>query len=613
MNHANKISLIVILLISSVLSLTSCKKEPNTPILGTTSVSAITQITASSGGNITDDGGASVTARGVCWNISDNPTVASNKTSNGTGTGSFTSSITQLIPNTKYYVKAYAVNSAGAGYGSQVSFTTSSVLLATLTTTAVTSVTSTTAISGGDITADGGGAISARGVCWNTSTNPTISNNKTTDDTGIGSFASNLANLQSGTTYYVKAYATNSAGTAYGNELTFKTAARIPTLTTTAISGITRTTATSGGNIASDGGSGVTAHGVCWGTTTSPTFAGMHTTDGTGTGSFTSNITGLTANTTYYVRAYATNSVGIAYGNELSFTTSAAVLATVNTAAISNITLTSATCGGIISNDGGASVTARGVCFSRSPSPTIANRKTDDGTGTGSFTSNLTGLEPGITYYVRAYASNSAGDAYGNEVSFTTKQVVVELPTLTTTAVTSITSTTAVSGGNITADGGGAITDRGVCFSRSPNPTTGNRKTNDGSGTGSFTSNITGLEAYVTYYVRAYASNSAGDAYGNEVSFTTGPSTLNLDCQLSTDCTTLSYSIEGETGSVSSELYVLYIYDSLGRIDGKTITGTITFNNNGHVYQINAEMHYSTCKYTLTITDKNGVTGSCGN
>jgi uncharacterized protein (TIGR02145 family) len=193
-----------------------------------------------------------------------------------------------------------------------------------LTTTAATATTSNSATTGGNVTSDGGATVTARGVCWNTATSPTTANSKTTDGTGKGSFASSLTGLTANTKYYVRAYATNSAGTAYGNELTFTTSAVTPTLTTTAISSITTTTASSGGNIASDGGASVTARGVCWNTAAGPTTANSKTTDDTGSGSFASSLTGLTANTKYYVRAYATNSAGTAYGNEISFTTSSA-------------------------------------------------------------------------------------------------------------------------------------------------------------------------------------------------------------------------------------------------------------------------------------------------
>jgi uncharacterized protein (TIGR02145 family) len=211
--------------------------------------------------------------------------------------------------------------------------------------------------------------------------------------------------------------------------------ASLATLTTTAVSSITSTTASSGGNISNDGGGAVTARGVVWSTSQNPTIAlTTKTTDGTGTGSFTSNLTGLSPGTVYYVRAYATNSAGTAYGNQLSFTSAAVVLATITTTTTSSITSTTASSGGNISNDGGGAVTARGVIWSTNQNPTIAlTTKTVDGTGTGSFTSNLTGLSPSTLYYVRAYATNSAGTAYGNQQTLTTTTAVSDVfnPNLT--------------------------------------------------------------------------------------------------------------------------------------------------------------------------------------
>ncbi len=520
MNHLFKISVFLILVISATIYLTSCEKQPTPPAVTTASVSAITQTTATSGGNVTDDGGAKVTARGVCWSTSTNPTIGSDKTTDGSGTGSFTSNLTGLEPDTKYYVRAYATNEQGTSYGKEVSFTTGEIMLPTLTTNAAGSITLTTAVSGGNITDDGGGEITVRGVCWSATANPTTSDSKTENGTGTGTFTSNLTGLSPSTTYYVRAYAINSVGTAYGNEISFTTQDRqVPTLATTAVSSITLTSAVSGGNITDDGGAAVTARGVCWSTSTNPTTADNSTTEGSSTGIFTSNLSGLTPNTTYYVRAYATNSVGTGYGNEVSFTTQAIQLPTITTTAVTSITLTTAVSGGNITADGGGTVTARGVCWSTSANPTTADNSTSDGSGTGVFTSNLTGLTPNTTYYVRAYAVNSAGIAYGSQVSFTTQ--AIQLPALTTTAASSITLTSAVSGGNITSDGGGAVTARGVCWSTSANPTTSDNITSNGTGTGVFTNNLTGLSPSTTYYVRAYATNSAGTAYGNQVSFTT--------------------------------------------------------------------------------------------
>ena len=312
-----------ILLMLSVFLIQFCKKDkPTPPVLTTTAVTAISYTTATSGGNVTNEGGAPIVSRGVCWNTSSNPTIANSMTLESGGLGAFTSNITQLTPNILYYVRAYALSIAGTGYGDQVSFTTTQVAVPVLTTTTITSVSQTAAVSGGNITADNGGSVTAKGVCWSIVTNPTTANNKTIDGTGIGAYTSLMTGLTVGTTFYVRAYATNSTGIAYGNQVSFTTS-QIATasLTTTVIASILQTTAVSGGNITADNGGSVTARGVCWGTTTNPTTANNKTNDGTGIGSFVSNLSGLQPSTLYYVRSYATNSAGTAYGNEISFTT----------------------------------------------------------------------------------------------------------------------------------------------------------------------------------------------------------------------------------------------------------------------------------------------------
>jgi len=807
------------------------------PTVTTNNVSNIADTTATSGGNVTSDGGAAITARGICWSTSQNPTVSDNHTTNGTGTGTYTSAMSELTPNTTYYVRAYATNSAGTAYGEQKAFTTEcntvtvsitgittidyggsttltasgansydwsdgnsnistnasvtvnptstttysvtgtnqygctgtkstivtvNAILPTVTTDNVSDVAATTATSGGNITSDGGAAITARGVCWSTSQNPTVSGSHTSDGTGTGTFSSEMTGLTPNTTYYVRAYATNSAGTEYGEQKTFKTEcntvtvsitgttnishggsttltasgansyewkrgnttigtnasvtvnptstttytvigtnlygckgtatvdvvvnALLPAITTYNVSNIGTSTATSGGNISSDGGSVVTARGVCWSTSQNPTVSDSHTSDGTGTGTFTSSITYLTPNTTYYVRAYATNSAGTAYGEQRTFTTECntvtisitgnttisyggstmltssgadsyvwktgnttvgntatitvsptatttytvtgtnqygctgtasvtiivnAILPTVSTNNISDVATTTATSGGNISSDGGANVTARGICWSTSQNPTVSDNHTTNGTGSGTFTSSMTDLTPNTTFYVRAYATNSAGTAYGEQKTFTTLCNTVNvtiagnttisyggsttltasgannyvwsdgnsnigtnasitvsptatavyfvtgtnqygctgttsvtvtvnalLPTVTTNVVSNITYLTAEAGGNVTGDGGSTVTSRGICWSTSQNPTVSDDHTTNGSGTGSFTSAMTGLTPNTTYYVRAYATNSAGTAYGEQRTFTTECNTVTISI---TGNTTISY------------------------------------------------------------------------
>ncbi len=130
----------------------------------------------------------------------------------------------------------------------------------------------------------------------------------------------------------------------------------------------------------------------------------------------------------------------------------------------------------------------------------------------------LTGLKGNTTYYVRAYATNSAGTGYGPEVSFKT---LVDLPVVTTTAVTGVTKVAAVSGGEVTYDGGGTVTARGLVWGTVANPTINDKKIDGGTGTGIFTSNLTGLATSTEYHVRAFATNSAGTAYGSDILFKT--------------------------------------------------------------------------------------------
>ena len=197
----------------------------NLPAVSTTVASSVTSTSASSGGTVTSSGSeTSVTARGVCWSTSANPTINDSKTTDGTGTGTFTSSITELNSNTTYHLRAYAINGDGVtGYGDNREFTTSSLTAPTVTTTNVSSITTTTASSGGDITSEGSTSVTARGVCWSTSANPTINDSKTTDGSGTGSYTSSIIGLSTSTTYHIRAYATNTAGTAYGSDKTFTT------------------------------------------------------------------------------------------------------------------------------------------------------------------------------------------------------------------------------------------------------------------------------------------------------------------------------------------------------------------------------------------------------
>jgi hypothetical protein len=316
-------------------------------------------------------------------------------------------------------------------------------------------------------------------------------------------------------------------------EIPYNSNVSVPTVTTISVSSITRTTAISGGNVTSAGGGTIITRGVCWAVSPAvPTTSNFKTTDGSAAGVFTSNLTNLTAGTTYILRSYATNSAGTSYGPQITFTTSPAVLPTVSTTSMTSITQTSATSGGSISDAGGVTITAKGVCWSTSPNPTVSlTTKTNNGTGITSFVSSLTSLTLSTTYYVRAYATNSVGTAYGNEISFNT--LAASLATITTSTPTAVTSSSVTLGGNITNTGGTTVTERGICYATTQNPTVSNTKVVVGSGGGTFSTTVSGLQASTTYYVRAYAINSVGTTYGSQVSFSTSSTPTGSSCLVS--------------------------------------------------------------------------------
>jgi hypothetical protein len=295
-------------------------------------------------------------------------------------------------------------------------------------------------------------------------------------------------------------------------------------LSTQPISNIQQTTASSGGIILFDGGSAILERGVCWSVNPEPTTAGTKTSDGSGSGSFSSTLNGLQPGTLYHVRAYARNSNGTRYGQEISFTTQLAdQVPVLSTDSVSSISQTQAISGGNITFDGNSSIIVRGVCWNTGGNPDTSSAKTEDGAGTGTYISNLTGLNPGTQYCVRAYAKNASGVGYGNEVCFTTESAAISIPLVSSNNASALsTCDSAKCGGNVTSDGGGNIQARGVVWSTSNQPTVDlPTKTVNGSGTGSFVSYLSNLASNTTYYIRAYASNSAGTGYGDEVVFNT--------------------------------------------------------------------------------------------
>ena len=200
----------------------------------------------------------------------------------------------------------------------------------------------------------------------------------------------------------------------------------------------------------------------------------------------------------------------------------------------------------------------------------------------GVYVAQLTNLQDNTIYYIRYSVSNKYSSAVTTEVkAFTTKaKPTIVLPSVSTAEITQITNNSAVAGGNVTSDGNASVTERGVCIATVSNPTTSNTKVTAGSGTGSFTCNLTGLQANTTYYVRAYAVNSKGTAYGEQVSFTTSEqsSTPNDGTENSHEYVDLGLSVKWATCNVGANAPEEYgDYFAWGEVEPKTTYNWSTY------------------------------------
>ena len=304
--------------------------------------------------------------------------------------------------------------------------------------------------------------------------------------------------------------------------------ATAPIVETTMSSSIEQTLAYLRGYVASDGGSPILERGIAYDTTINPTIndnkwvVGPYGSLGY-IGNYGDIITGLVPNTTYYFRAYAINNVDISYGEDMSFTTTQVVIVpTVTTLGSGAIQTTNA-----INGVGGTNINVPsqveyyGMNYRVVGGSTWETLQFVGALSSNSFNANITGLIPSTNYEYRAYIMVAGVFYYGETLTRATIALPQYAPTVTTATLTDITETTATAGGNVTSDGNSTVTERGVVYAFTQNPTTSNNKVASGSGTGSFTTSLTGLSPDTSYFVRAYAINGVGTSYGNQVTLTT--------------------------------------------------------------------------------------------
>ena len=391
-------------------------------------------------------------------------------------------------------------------------------------TESVNNIKSTSAKIRSNVLTAGGRNITGRGIVFGLKPNPGLSDNIITTSNGLGAYEIEMKNLKADSTYFVRAFASNSLGTGFGNELEFKTPpATTPNVSTTNATNITQISAVLGGTILDDGGSPIIEKGIFWGSeeNINPKNANKKIIEDL-TGSFSLILENLEPNKNYYFLAYAVNERGFSYGTEKKFTTKELNVPILTTREIINITNMNASCGGIIESNGGTSIKSKGIVWATSPNPTIEDNKTNEGVGENDFTSILTALSPNTTYYVRAYAENSTGLGYGQQVSFKTRTESGTLAVVETRYATDISAGFATLNGALLNEGGSAVTNLGIIISEEKNPTLGNNSIFQiEPKISSFSIVYNELKNNTTYYFRAFAINSYGISFGEILQFKT--------------------------------------------------------------------------------------------
>ncbi len=430
--------------------------------------------------------------------------------------------------------------------------------------------------------------------------NPPLTTAKSVSLTGL--------TVANSSTYYLRWTFTGVGGSSNGQGIGIdnisitaaSAAAASPTVTTPTSANLAPTSATLGGNLTSNNGSAITARGVVYAltaTNSSPQIGGTGVTalpeGGTATGVFTTPVTGLTQSSAYSFVAYATNGVGTSYSSVGTFSTTALTVPVVTTPTSASVTQTAATLGGNVTGDGGAVVTVRGIVYA--PTSTNSNPQLL-GTGvidvpvsgtTGVFTTPVSSLVALTGYSFAAYATNSQGTTYSSVATFTTAAAPVE-PTVTSPTSASITATGATLGGNVSSDGGSAITARGVAYaltSVNASPIIGGTGVTNVPATGTtgvFTATaITGLTTGAGYSFVAYATNAQGTSYSSIATFSTlsAPTVATPTTSIVADViATLNGNVLTDGGSTITSRGFVYSVTSVNsnpQISGTGVTNTV--------------------------------------
>lgn len=508
------------------------------PVLNMIDVLNITKTTADFSGEVLSAGDPAYTERGFVYATSSMPTIENTMakiTSTLNSNTQYISSVTGLIEGETYYVRAYAINSVGVSYSSnEVKFSTIAQSVE-LTTDEITNidVLAGTAVLNATMRNVGSPCFTERGFYYGTNPEPSVNDNVIRDyGTTAGKFSATITNLQPSSTYYVRAYAIQNEKYIYGETKVFGIHSEPSQVTTSSATNLSSTSATLNGYIATMGNPAYTERGFCYATHSNPSIStNKRTVSGYGVGDYSLTLNNLEYETTYYYRAYVIQNGNPIYGNVVAFTTTWQE-AVVFTLEPTNVEGNSAKLKGQVTYAGDPKFYMRGFCYNTSGHPTINDPKIEQQSSmTGVYSMDITNLEAGVTYYVRAFVRQNDKVVYSDDIkSFSI--TVQDDPIVETNSVTNIRGIDSGLGvyydysvqfnGTIYDKGDPAYYERGFVYGTDSYVTasSGTKVVVSGTGEGSFsTTTILNVWTASKWYVRAYARTKNGYVYGDAVMF----------------------------------------------------------------------------------------------